>query len=143
MSFTPYLSFQAECAEAFMTYGQIFGVTPQLHRFSDMPDADNMPPLPDEQKGWIMHARLLTPEGSLLMGEDMPPQFGGTTQSGVSVSFWKTRPEDARALFERLSEGGKITMPFSETFFSKGFGMCCDRFGTNWMISTGDPAVLA
>jgi PhnB protein len=31
-------------------------------------------------------------------------------------------------------------MPFSATFWSKGFGMCTDRFGVPWMVDTaGEP----
>jgi PhnB protein len=26
-------------------------------------------------------------------------------------------------------------MPFGETFFSPGYGICVDRFGTPWMVS--------
>ena len=58
-------------------------------------------------------------------------------QSGVSVAV--SRPDEgaARALFDRLAEGGTATMPFGPTFFAKGFGMCRDRFGTHWMVSVG------
>ena len=27
-------------------------------------------------------------------------------------------------------------MPFAKTFFSKGFGMCVDKFGTPWMVNS-------
>lgn len=140
MSFTPYLSFNGDCAEAFAFYGQIFGANPTLHRFSDIPPGEGMPPLPDEQKNFIMHAQIVTPEGAMLMGADMPPQFGGQKQQGVSISVWRADAADAQALFDKLAEGGEVTMPFAETFFAKGFGMCRDRFGTAWMVTTGDPA---
>ena len=29
-------------------------------------------------------------------------------------------------------------MPFSPTFWAKGFGMVKDKFGTPWMISSGN-----
>lgn len=140
MTFTPYLSFQGECAEAFAFYGEVFGATPALNRFSEIPPGQDMPPLPEEMNGWIMHGQIVTGDGSILMGADMPSQFGGQRQAGVSVAVWRADASEAQALFERLAEGGEITMPFAETFFSTGFGMCRDRFGTAWMVMTGDPA---
>lgn len=138
MQFTPYLSFQGQCADAMAFYAAIFGGTPKLMRFSDMPDQPGMPELPPEQKDWVMHADLTLPEGSSLFGADMPPQFGGQTQSGVSVTTHFPDTTKAKSVFERLSEGGTVTMPFNQTFFSPGFGMCKDRFGTSWMVMTDE-----
>ena len=42
---------------------------------------------------------------------------------------------DAERKFKALSEGGSVNMPFGKTFFSKGFGMCVDRFGIPWMVN--------
>ncbi len=136
MPFTPYLSFQGQCAEAFAFYGKIFGAEPQTHSFSNMPSGPDMPELPPEQKAWLMHAQIDTPDGTL-MGADMPPQVGGEAQAGVSISVVREDETEARALFDALAQGGSVTMPFAPTFFAKGFGMCKDRFGTSWMVSFG------
>ena len=42
---------------------------------------------------------------------------------------------DASTLKAWLSDGGEITMPIGETFWSPKFGMCADRFGTLWMVN--------
>jgi PhnB protein len=42
--------------------------------------------------------------------------------------------DDARRIFEGLSDGGKVTMPFERMFWGADFGMCIDRFGVNWMV---------
>lgn len=142
MSFTPYLSFQGEAADAFAFYGELFGATPALSHFSEIPPGGDMPPLPEEQQNWVMHAQLVLDDGAMLMGADMPPQMGGQKQAGVAVAIWRNDADDARSLFDKLAEGGAVTMPFSKTFFSDGFGMCQDRFGTSWMVMTGDPALV-
>ncbi|MDO5658487.1 MAG: VOC family protein [Paracoccus sp. (in: a-proteobacteria)] len=136
MQFIPYLSFQGECADAMARYAELFGGSVELMRFSDAPPDPSMPDLPEDQRNWVMHARLALPDGSALMGADMPPQFGGTRQAGVSISIWRADRGEAQALFDALSQGGQITMPFGQTFFADGFGMCRDRFGTAWMIGT-------
>ena len=136
MPFIPYLSFQGQCAEAFAFYGRVFGATPQTHAFADMPADSGAPPLPPEQQGWLMHAQIDTADG-VLMGADMPPQFGGVAQAGVSISVTRDDDATARQLFHALAEGGQVAMPYGQTFFAKGFGMCTDRFGTSWMVSHG------
>jgi PhnB protein len=37
-------------------------------------------------------------------------------------------------VFDALADGGQVTAPLMETFFSSAFGMCVDRFGVPWMI---------
>ena len=43
--------------------------------------------------------------------------------------------EEAKRVFDKLADGGKITMPFAKTFWAEAFGMCVDPFGTNWMVN--------
>ncbi len=83
-----------------------------------------------------MHAQIVTPDG-VLMGADMPPQYGGVPQAGVSISVTRADDASARQLFDTLADGGTVIMPYGPTFFAKGFGMCADRFGTSWMVSHG------
>ena len=40
-------------------------------------------------------------------------------------------------VFDALAEGGEIQMPFEATFWSPGFGMLADRWGTPWMVNVG------
>ena len=133
MQFTPYLSFQGECREAFQTYADIFGGTAEMTAFSDMPDGTAME-LPAEQAGWIMHAHLGLPGGAALMGADMPPQLGGETMAGVSVAVTLPDASAVSRVFDALSPDGEIRMAVGETFFSPAFGLLTDRFGTRWML---------
>ncbi|MRX49745.1 VOC family protein [Paracoccus sp. S-4012] len=139
MPFIPYLTFQGNAAEAFAFYAEVFGGTPFVMRFADMPEGEGPPGLRNEIRDWALHVSLATPDG-MLMASDAPPEFGGEAQAGVSVSV--TRPDFAtsQALFERLAEGGTVSMPFGKTFFAEGYGMCRDRFGTHWMVSVADTA---
>ena len=142
--FAPYLKFPGHAAEAFAAYAEIFGGKLETSRFSDIPPGAGAPELPPEQREWLLHARLQSVDGGVLMGSDAPPQFADPTepdghrQSGVSVPVSRPDAAAAGALFDRLAEGGTVTMPFGETFFAKDFGMCRDRFGTHWMVSAAD-----
>lgn len=39
------------------------------------------------------------------------------------------------AVFGKLAEGGTVMMAFAPTFWSEGFGMCIDRYGTPWIVN--------
>jgi PhnB protein len=53
----------------------------------------------------------------------------------VSLSY--PTAAEAKKIFDALVEGGSVTMPFGKTFWSEGFGMLTDRFGTPWMLNAG------
>jgi PhnB protein len=42
---------------------------------------------------------------------------------------------EGERIFNALADGGQVTMPFAKTFWSPGFGIFTDRFGTPWMIN--------
>jgi PhnB protein len=58
-------------------------------------------------------------------------------QAGVSVSLSGDDEAKLRGYWERLSEGGTVTMPFEKAPWGATFGMCVDRFGTSWMVNAG------
>ncbi|MGA7810914.1 VOC family protein, partial [Bradyrhizobium sp.] len=91
-------------------------------------------PSPPERKQKIMHGRL-TIGGQVLMASDAPPEHFHKPQ-GFAVSLTVGDPGEAEAKFKALSEGGSVNMPFGKTFFSRGFGMCVDRFGIPWMVNS-------
>ena len=68
------------------------------------------------------------------MASDAPPGHFRSPQ-GFAVSLTVTDLTEAEKKFKALAEGGSENMPFSKTFFSKGFGMCVDQFGAPWMVN--------
>lgn len=134
MAFHPYLFFSGTCRQAFTRYQEVFGGDLVLLPMSDMPAGD---PVPAEQADLIMHAAL-TFEGHLLMGSDDPSGDGGRMR-GVAVNFTVPDVGEATRVFEALAEGGEVTMPMAETFWSPMFGTCVDRFGASWMVNVEAP----
>jgi len=134
MAFHPYLFFSGTCRQAFTRYQEIFGGELVLLPMSDMPSDD---PPPAEQADLIMHAALSF-EGHLLMGSDDPTGDGGPMR-GMAVNYTVPAVAEATRVFDALADGGEVTMPLSETFWSPMFGMCIDRFGTPWMVDVEAP----
>lgn len=135
MSIQPYLHFRGQCREAMSFYHAILGGTIELMGFADLPNA---PPGAAESDR-VMHANIESPHGKLL-ASDYPPGSAGHPQQAVTVSLLVDDAAEGQRIFDRLAEGAEITEPYAQNFFSPGFGMLTDRFGTHWMIVTNRPA---
>ena len=45
-------------------------------------------------------------------------------------------PCSAKALFDALSNGGKVTVPFKEQFWGDHYGNFTDKFGAQWAMNS-------
>ena len=82
---------------------------------------------------------VVTVDGGLLMASDDPTSDRFGPVQGMMVSYDATDATDAARVFNALADGGTVQVPFDATFFSIGFGMCTDSYGTPWMVNTNDP----
>ena len=128
----PYLFYEDKCEAAFNHYAKVLGGKIEMMLRASEAPAD-MPAAPGRENT-IMHARMSLPGGSVLMASDAPPEHREKVQ-GFSVSLTVADVADAERKFNALADGGTVTMPFSKTFWSRGFGMCTDRFGIPWMVN--------
>jgi PhnB protein len=126
----PYLSFRDNAREAMTFYHSVFGGELTVSTFADFHASAD----PSEQDK-VMHSQLETPDGLVLMGADTPAAMEYRPQAGVSVSLSGDDEARLRGYWERLSEGGTVTMPFEKAPWGDTFGMCVDRFGTSWMVN--------
>lgn len=131
MQVSPYLMFNGNCEEALKYYEQALGATIQFSStFKGSPACDSVPA---EWADKIMHASLKVGD-TVVMASDAPP---GTYQqpAGISVALGLNDAARGEQLFNALSDGGQVQMPYQATFWAAGFGMCVDRFGIPWMIN--------
>jgi PhnB protein len=131
MQLNPYLFFNGQCEVAFKFYAQLLGgkIDGMLTHAGTPAEQQ----VPAEWRDKIMHARLIVGD-QVLMGSDAPPAHYEQPK-GFSVSIQIKDKAEAERIFNALAEGGKIQMPFAQTFWAAGFGMCADRFGTPWMVN--------
>ena len=131
MRFVPYLNFDGRCAEAMRFYERVLGGRIEfLQTHGESPIAGEVPA---EWHGAVLHA-CLSVDGQQLMASDSPPGQHVPAQ-GLYVSIHVEGTGEAERIFGELADGGQVTMPIGETFWSPRFGMCVDRFGTPWMIN--------
>ena len=126
----PHLGFRDNAREAMTFYQSVFGGELTVSTLADFDASAD----PTEQHK-IMHAQLETPDGLVLMGADTPEGMEYRPQAGISVSLSGDDEARLRGCWERLSEGGSVTMPFEKAPWGDTFGMCVDRFGTNWQVN--------
>jgi PhnB protein len=132
MDFTPYLNFNGTCAEAFKFYERVLGGQIEfMQTHAESPMKEHVPP---DWQDKVIHV-CLNVGGKRIMGSDAPRELYAPAQ-GMYVSVHVETVPQGKQLFEALAQGGKVTMPFAETFWSPGFGMVTDRFGTPWMINS-------
>lgn len=128
----PYLAFNGQCAEAMRFYHKILGGKLGVMTNGDSPFADQCAP---QDLDRVMHARLDLEGGVSLYAGDCPPQMPYQGMHGFSLTLNYDTVEKAERIFNALSDGGVVTMPFSDTFWAKKFGMVTDKFGCHWIVN--------
>jgi PhnB protein len=129
-----YLNFEGRCEEALEFYKKAVGAEVQmLMRFKDSPE----PPPPDKvQPGTenkVMHASFRIGE-TVLMASDGYCQGKGEFK-GFGLSIAAKDVAEADRVFQALAQGGQVSMPLAQTFWSPRFGMLVDKFGVCWMVN--------
>lgn len=137
-----YLNFNGNCEAVFNFYQSVFGGEfSYVGRFSDMPEQEGSPTVPESDKNKIMHIGLPIGE-TTLMGCDVSSAFGqnkAVIGDNFSISINTDSKAEADRVFNALSKNGKVNMAMNDTFWGSYFGMLTDQFGINWMVSCETP----
>ena len=130
MKLTPYVHFEGNAEEALNFYKDVFGgEVLALSRYGDSPM-----PVDDDYKQKIIHARLAFGD-SLLMISDTFKGSKVHTNGNIQLSLEMPDADSIDVIFNKLAEGGKITMPLQVQFWGAKFGMLEDKFGVSWMLN--------
>ena len=129
----PYLFFQGRCDEAIKFYQKALGAELQfMMRYKESPEPAPPGMIPANWGDKIMHSSLKIGQ-TVVMASDGCGE-GGTFE-GFSLSISVNTEDEAKKIFTALSEGGKVSMPLTKTFWAPCFGMLEDKFGIGWMVS--------
>ena len=129
----PYISFNGNARQALEFYERVFGGNLTLSTFGefgaqDSGGADN-----------IMHGLLETDSGFTLMGADIPPGMEHNPDNNITVSLSGDDADELRRYWEKLSDGGTVSVPLEKQMWGDEFGACVDQFGVPWMVNTSQP----
>ncbi|RPI45511.1 MAG: VOC family protein [Bacteroidetes bacterium] len=139
-----YLNFRNNTEAAFEFYRSVFGGEFEggISRFGDIPPSDDMPPLSEENKRYVMHVALPILGGHMLMGTDAPESMGFRVETGnnVYINLEPDTREETRRLYQALSAGGKVEMELQDMFWGGYYGSCTDKYGVHWMFNCQENA---
>ncbi|MEU8566959.1 VOC family protein [Streptomyces pathocidini] len=125
----PYISFDGTARQAMEFYESVFGGTLSLNTYGQFGGGHG----DDAEK--IMHGMLETSSGFTLMCADNPPGMEYKPGNNISVSLSGDDADELRGYWQKLSEGGNVSVPMEKQMWGDEFGMCTDRFGIDWMVN--------
>lgn len=134
MQLVPYLMFNGDAEEAMNFYvSALGGQILMMQRYGEAPMHTD-----EASKNLVMHATMQAGEIQLMFSDsagDRETRFGDNVH--LSLNF--SSAEEIANAFERLSDGGRVTMPLEDTFWGARFGMLTDKFGVCWMFNWDKP----
>ncbi len=131
----PYISFTDNARQAMEFYQGVFGGTLALNTFGEF-GAQHSP----EDADQIMHGMLETDSGFTLMGADTPAGMEHNPGNNIAVSLSGDDADELRGYWEKLSDGGNVSVPLEKQMWGDEFGMCADQFGIAWMVNIVQPS---
>ncbi len=129
ITLSPYLAFNGNCREAINFYNEVLGGELNIQTYGDAPME-----VPSDQRDRVMHATLALGQTTIMASDGRPDKevvFGDS----VSLLITALKVEEGERIFNSLSAGGTITMPWEKTFWGAMFGRCKDKFGIDWMVN--------
>ncbi|WP_026554903.1 VOC family protein [Arthrobacter sp. 35W] len=126
----PYLGFRTTARDAMEFYKSVFGGELTISTFGDYHASED----PAEQN-LVMHSQLETPAGLTLMGADTPAAMSYNPGDNITVSLSGEDEAELRGYWEKISDGGEVSVPLEKAPWGDTFGMCKDKFGIGWLVN--------
>ncbi|HEY9060424.1 MAG TPA: VOC family protein [Pseudobacteroides sp.] len=137
MSIQSYINFNGNCREAVLFYAEIFKTEPpKFMLFGDAPSNPDFP-MDESTKNLVMHTNLNI-RGSIVMFSDVSKGMPFTVGNNISLVYSSNDTDEIKSIFNKLKEGGNVSMELQETFWSKCYGFVTDKFGIGWQLSHAD-----
>ena len=133
MRAAPCLYFKGDCERALRFYEACgLGEIKELRRFAGTPMETRC------GEAWRDKVLFSVFEGPALRlcasdGPDSEPM------KGCAIMLESDDVTKARALFDALSAGGRVTVPFQKMFWGDTYGNFTDQFGMQWAINCHAP----
>lgn len=140
MAAIAYLNFDGNAEQAIGFYSEALHATAvKKVKFKDFPQDPNYP-LPDNELDMIMESAIEFAGGKIMMSDLLPSMQKVTGElvkgNHILISLVIEDKPLLEQYFRRLSVGGHVIMPLSDTPWSSCFGMLVDKFGVSWKFNS-------
>ena len=130
MKLIPYLHFAGNAREVLNFYKDALGGDiVQLGTYGESPM-----PSDEDYKDKVMHARFVF-DGNMIMVSDVFKGQPVSTDGNIQLSVDVDNESKLDEVFNKMAEGGRVTMPLANQFWGAKFGMLQDKFGVSWMFN--------
>ena len=130
MNVQSYLFFNGRTDEALAFYKEALGAEVTfLMRYKDSPDLSHVQP---GMEDLVLHSTFRI--GDTMLNASDGRGAADLDFKGFTLSITADDEASADRYFTALSQGGKVELPPTQTFFARKFAMLEDRFGIGWMI---------
>ncbi len=127
-----YLNFKDNSREAMEFYQTVFGGKLEINTFKEFGMSQD--PSEDDK---VMHSQLEADNGIIFMGSDTPDSMEFTPGTNMVMALNGDDESTLRGYWDKLSEGGMVTMPLENAPWGDTFGMLVDKYGVSWMVDIG------
>ena len=133
LSVVPYLFFKGNCREAMEFYKDAFGGKLTVQTMAESGPEMQMPEMKSTD---VMHARLVGPV--MLMASDSPKASAKSAKIELAINGPSADETEMRTMFDKLAEGGEVTMKLEKMPWGDIYGQLTDKYGIQWMFDIGD-----
>ena len=127
-----YINFEGKAEEALEFYKGVFGGEVYSDTFRKF--ASDAMPVPEQDLDKIMHGYLKGDNGIELMASDAMSRMPTPAGAQIQLSVSGDDDELLKSYWDKLSEGGQVTVPMDKAPWGDTFGMLVDKYGISWMI---------
>ena len=86
-----------------------------------------------------MHSELTADNGIIFMAADTPASMEYRIGTHMAMSLSGDDDDLLTGYYEKLSAGGRITMPLDVSPWGDKFGMFTDKYGIDWLVNITQP----
>ena len=135
MSLSINIMFSGNCREAVIFYAKVFEQeTPHFITYGESNTYfDPNVQVSEEGSKHIMSASLNIAD-SIVNFNDMPDNFEFVHGNNFGITIFYDSVDEAKVIFDRLSEKGQVFVPFTEIPEQGKYGMLADQFDIMWTV---------
>jgi PhnB protein len=126
-----HLTFNGNCRQAMTFYQKCLGGEVLFQTVGESPLSDK---LPTRMKNCIVQSTLIKND-LVLMGSDMVSESGLIKGNAVALSLRCSNEEETKAVYGKLSRGGKAKQPLQPNLLGILVGGVTDRYGNHWLLT--------
>lgn len=126
----PYLHFRGEAREAMEYYRGALGGELEVATYGDLRAAQDA-----SETDLVLHAKLTTASGLVLMGADRPERLPYTRGDNVSVSLGGEERAELQGYWDGLAARSTVLQPLTVSPWGDRFGMLLDPYGITWLVN--------